>query len=148
MNNADVFKRVFGIYAEEFWSYTEKQMLDWINADNPDTNVGDMISRQAAIEIIQNLYPGMPRVPLLRKDWAERYEPYIRTEKAIKELPTAPERKTGKWVGTEFDGYADGYPVYYEWKCSACGRIVEDEEPTWNFCPNCGAEMVKGEDDE
>lgn len=50
MNNADVFKRVFGIYAEEFWSYTEKQMLDWINADVPDKNVGDMISRQAAID--------------------------------------------------------------------------------------------------
>ena len=53
----------------------------------------------------------------------------------------------GKWIGTEFDGYADGNPVYYEWKCSACGCVVEDEEPTWNYCPNCGADM-RGEDDE
>lgn len=60
-----------------------------------------------------------------------------------------PERKKGEWIGTEFDGYADGNPVYYEWKCSSCGCIVEDEEPTWNFCPNCGADMRQegGRDD-
>lgn len=52
-----------------------------------------------------------------------------------------PQRMRGRWVGTEFDGYADGNPVYYEWKCSACGCVVEDEEPTWNYCPNCGADM-------
>ena len=49
----------------------------------------DTISRQAAIEIIQSMYPGMPRVPWMRKDWQERYEPYIRTENAIRELPSA-----------------------------------------------------------
>lgn len=52
MTNAEQFKKTFGIYAEEFWSYTEKQMLDWINTDVPDINVGDMISRQAAIKAI------------------------------------------------------------------------------------------------
>lgn len=52
MTNAEQFEKTFGIYAEEFWSYTEKQMLDWINADVPDTNVGDMISRQAAIDAL------------------------------------------------------------------------------------------------
>lgn len=57
-------------------------------------------------------------------------------------LESEPERKKGRWIGTEFDGYADGNPVYYEWKCSACGCVVEDEEPTWNFCPNCGADMI------
>ena len=57
-----------------------------------------------------------------------------------------PQRMRGKWVGTEFDGYADGNPVYYEWKCSACGCVVEDEEPTWNYCPNCGADMRGGQE--
>lgn len=67
--------------------------------------------------------------------------------KAIENLPTArPERKKGKYIGTEYDGYADGNPVYYEWKCSECGCIFEDEEPTYNFCPNCGADM-RGEQD-
>lgn len=49
----------------------------------------DVISRQAAIEIIQSMYPGMPRVPWMRKDWQKRYEPYIRTENAIRKLPSA-----------------------------------------------------------
>ncbi len=53
MNNADRFKQTFGIYAEEFWSFDEKQMLDWLNADVPDTNVGDTISRQAAIDALE-----------------------------------------------------------------------------------------------
>lgn len=47
----------------------------------------------------------------------------------------------GKFIGTEYDGYADDSPVYYEWKCSECGCIFEDDEPTYNYCPNCGARM-------
>ena len=47
----------------------------------------------------------------------------------------------GKFIGTEFDGYADGNPVYYEWKCSECGCVFEEEEPTYKYCPNCGAKM-------
>lgn len=58
----------------------------------------------------------------------------------IDNAPTIEPRK-GKWIGTEFDGYADGNPVYYEWMCDTCGYTVEDEEPTWNYCPNCGADM-------
>ncbi len=53
-----------------------------------------------------------------------------------------PERKTGEWIGTEYDGYADGNSVYYEWKCSKCGCIIEEEgRPTYNYCPQCGAYM-------
>ena len=54
----------------------------------------------------------------------------------------------GKFIGTEFDGYADGCPVYYEWKCSECGCMFEEEEPTYNYCPNCGAKMDAEEDEE
>ena len=49
----------------------------------------------------------------------------------------------GKFIGTESDGYADGYPVYNEWKCSECGCVFEEEEPTYRYCPNCGARMDK-----
>lgn len=52
----------------------------------------------------------------------------------------------GKFIGTEYDGYADGYPVYYEWKCSECGCIFEEDEPTYKYCPNCGAYMKGTED--
>ena len=47
----------------------------------------------------------------------------------------------GCFIGTEYDGYADGNPAFYEWKCSECGCIFEDDEPTYNYCPNCGARM-------
>ena len=56
-----------------------------------------------------------------------------------------PSRAEGEWIGTEYDGFADGNPVYYEWICSACKCVVEDEEPTWNYCPNCGAKMKGAE---
>ena len=51
--------------------------------------MNDLIDRQAALGIIQSLYPGMPRVPWLRKNWQKRYEPYINAEKAIRTLPSA-----------------------------------------------------------
>lgn len=64
-------------------------------------------------------------------------------EELIDHAPTVDvvEVKHGYFIGTEFDGYADGYPVFYEWKCSECGCIFEDEEPTYNYCPQCGAKM-------
>lgn len=64
-------------------------------------------------------------------------------ERVFNEQPTvdAVPARHGKFIGTEYDGYADGYPVYYEWQCSECGCVFEDEEPTYNYCPNCGARM-------
>ena len=62
----------------------------------------------------------------------------------IKDIPTADVRAVvrGHYIG-DYDGYADGAPVYDIWSCSACGCVFEDwdEKPTYNFCPNCGADM-------
>lgn len=57
--------------------------------------------------------------------------------------------KRGRWVG-EYDGYADGCPVVDMWSCSVCGKRFDEWEvqPTWKFCPCCGAKMeVEDEDD-
>ena len=43
MNNSELFKQVFGIYAEEFWAYPEEKMLDWLTSDVPNTNVGENV---------------------------------------------------------------------------------------------------------
>lgn len=40
MNKAELFKKIFGIYAEEFWAFPEEKMLDWIASDAPDIYVG------------------------------------------------------------------------------------------------------------
>ena len=47
-----------------------------------------------------------------------------------------------EWAGIEYDGYADGSPVYSVWECSHCGEEHKGEESTLtNYCPNCGAKM-------
>lgn len=109
----------------------------------------DLISRQSAIEIIQSMYPGMPRVPWMRKDWQKRYEPYIRTENAIRELPSAqPDRKKGRWV--KMTGMMP--PEYFgHYECSEClwhlSHHDKTKENELRFCPNCGADM-RGEENE
>ena len=54
----------------------------------------------------------------------------------------------GEFIG-DFDGYADGAPVYDIWSCSVCGCVFEDfdEKPAYNFCPNCGADMREANND-
>ena len=52
MSNAELFKKVFGIYAEEFWAYPEEKKLDWLTSNVPGTNVGDTISRQWLMECV------------------------------------------------------------------------------------------------
>lgn len=59
-------------------------------------------------------------------------------------------REKGEWIG-EGDGYADGEIVYDVWYCSECNHCIDDgtDDPSLlpNFCPNCGADMRKGEND-
>ena len=58
----------------------------------------------------------------------------------LMELPSAEARPTGEWV--QKDMCADRF-------CSKCNYAVWDSEAEeYNFCPNCGAEMTKGGDDE
>lgn len=54
-------------------------------------------------------------------------------------MPSAqPERKTGKW-----QDYEDHEFIYHI--CSICGYESVDQT---KYCPNCGADMQNGEDDE
>lgn len=61
----------------------------------------------------------------------------------VDQTDCSPKEKTerrGRWIGVEYDGYADGLPVYDLWECSACGIEWRGEE-TPCFCPDCGAKM-------
>lgn len=67
----------------------------------------------------------------------------------LKNLPSvSPQPKIGRWIPLEYDGYADGNPVWDKWECSECGWEHEGDEDTLTaYCPNCGAEMeVKADD--
>jgi len=80
--------------------------------------VKDLISKQAAIEIIQSMYPGMPRVPWMRKYWQKRHEPYIRMENAIRELSSARPAPCEDDKGCSNCMYS-GRPTYKS-PCSEC----------------------------
>ena len=63
----------------------------------------------------------------------------------IKAIPSA-DRPKGEWICHE-GGWKDFdyYPTKYE--CNQCHHYV-DVASDKNFCPNCGADMRKGADDE
>lgn len=60
------------------------------------------------------------------------------------------EVRHGRWIGIEYDGYADGCPVYDLWECSECGEEVrgEDVPDTHPWCHACGARMDKEDEHE
>lgn len=82
----------------------------------------DLISRQAAIDVADAVW-SVTGDKNVAKVWDQ-----------IKDLPSAqPERKKGEW--------SDGY----RWqRCSLCKQTGKK---SWNYCPNCGADM-RGEQDE
>lgn len=57
-------------------------------------------------------------------------------EEYVKGMPTIEERKKGKWEITNLGaiGVFDS--------CSECKRVVKHKAPFYNFCPNCGADMM------
>ena len=61
----------------------------------------DLISRQAALASIKNLYPDMPIVDIFgaRRKWLEKYAPYFECENAVEQLPPVKqEPKTEKVI--------------------------------------------------
>lgn len=99
--------------------------------------MSDLISRQDAIDAVENNSYGMGSRASV---------------KAIKSLPSAEARPTGKWVDTTSNqhykcsvcGYRAGYWFNEE---NSCEYSMDMSEWLSNFCPNCGARM-KGADDE
>ena len=70
------------------------------------------------------------------------YKPSIKAVMDTITLSSSEKPKMGRWIPIEYDGYADGYPVWDKWECSEC--VCEhngDEESLTAFCPNCGAKM-------
>ena len=100
--------------------------------------MNDYISRQEALIAIQNLYPGMPFLPSVRKDWREKNDSFIRCEEAIIKLSAADAQpvRHGKWEKRWHSVFKEDLPC-----CSVCHSFMAFR---WDYCPNCGAHMDEG----
>lgn len=63
----------------------------------------------------------------------------VKKQDAIEKL--SKERKTGKWIYNS-EPYPLGNP-YGHYDCDQCGESVPART---NFCPNCGAKMIGGDE--
>lgn len=105
--------------------------------------MNDLISRQAAIDVLKNRWKKTRNYEGIGDDIAEECELYL------KQVPSAqPERKRGEWE--EIEVIADAYDIsgVKTWaskmKCDQCGFTtiaIEGRFSQYNFCPNCGADM-------
>lgn len=97
--------------------------------------MNDSISRQGAIRVItaigRNIYD-LQTEP-------ERIIYQADAVRALLSLPSAePEQKRGWWIGKPIAGYCTVH-------CSVCGEVYLENSGKWNYCPNCGADMKKGD---
>lgn len=83
------------------------------------------------------------KIPWYRENFKERCHNDVWTETRtityksdVDNIPSADvvERKIGEWI-------EDGY---YNELC-VCSYCAVPGDPVWNFCPNCGAKMKKGD---
>lgn len=73
---------------------------------------------------------------------------YLHFIDAIDNAPTV-ERPKGKWIPND--------TLFHHgktsWRCSVCNDVIDDvptcmNKPLYKFCPNCGAEMRGGQDND
>lgn len=80
--------------------------------------------------------------------WGDSAVGLLEVAKAAPTIEAEPVRH-GEWVGIEFNGYADGCPVYDLWECSECGHEHKGESDTLtDYCPDCGTKMDGGVDND
>lgn len=74
------------------------------------------------------------------RQWGDEYDA-MQILGDIEDMPEEdiPPVKRGHWVGE----IVDGLPEANMWSCSVCGEMFQEwgYEPTWKYCPRCGAKM-------
>lgn len=97
--------------------------------------MNDLISRQDAVSRISDL--------LMLELQGKRLPTWNEVYNAIDDIPSAEsERKKGKWIKVGHWGRS--------YKCNQCGNYLDFDgvnagRGDANFCPNCGADMSRGE---
>ena len=147
MSNAEMFNKVFGIYATELWAKPEKEFLEWLNAETATTvcislppvlNSDDYISRQAAIMAV--LFGPLGSTTIYGRT-EQGMAAQKETMQAIRMLPSADVQpvRHGRWEYVDYGGFGN-------WHCTACRNICICNGD-YDFCPNCGAKMGEGDEE-
>lgn len=102
----------------------------------------DYISRQDAID---------GKMSIQRANGVEIYTDEAVPVAHLKNVPAADVAPVvhGKWIphsekSREYIGTVLIHVMYDYWLCDTCGYRVENGQPTYNFCPKCGAKMDGG----
>ena len=99
---------------------------------------GDLISRIQAQKVLGELADENAPSRTEHKEFQKGvYNGVLQAKILIADLPSA-DRPKGEWI------YNDKQGTFKIYTCSECGLNMETE---WDFCPNCGAEMRKENDD-
>ena len=90
---------------------------------------------QEVLKKVSNLSPR----DMANKDIREQFEfLYNSLDKIVK----WEDKEKPRYVNYEYDGYADGCPVYDIAYCPSCGRyFVVDYEEHYDYCPSCGQRL-------
>ena len=89
--------------------------------------MSDLIKREDAIKAIEDL-------PHAYNGWSDAYDKsYI--IQTLEEVPSAENK--GEWIESDFFGDIECSNCGAEWDC------CDNDTERFNFCPNCGARMVK-----
>ena len=83
----------------------------------------------------------------MRDEEFQTFVPLDEIDSVIDKAPTidAEPVRHGRWGETQVIGYDGIHPVYGK-PCSKCGYETELYKP--NYCPNCGAKMNGGKDND
>lgn len=104
-----------------------------------DVSKKDTISRQAAIDTVMQFMPSLTTPDgsgSFDQEIYEAQEMFVDIGQALNNLPSA-QPKRGKWKTV----VCDGVELVV---CSECGYTGAFW--TYNYCPNCGADMRGGKD--
>lgn len=96
--------------------------------------MNDLISRQAMLKHIEKVRQGALMIDDIRESNIIMLGMNL-LEEAVRNQPSA--QRKGKWI------YLNGLDAF---ECSVCGRQMVRN--IFDYCPWCGAEMTKGEEDE
>lgn len=124
-----------GLLTELFLSLPEAESLLEAHDKRTETHSCDCVSRQDAIDALKDAK---------NHAFNSFYDGLIKARKIIAKLPSVqPDRNTGKWARISIDKYIQHAQAWY--RCSECGGEFIGQ---FNYCGNCGAKMVGGEQDD